>query len=217
MDLYHVLTLFLVLIVSLTCHEAAHGLAAKLGGDRTAWSQGLVTLNPVPHMRREPVGMLVVPLLVLYLSNGRYCFGGASAPVDALWAARHPRRAAAMSFAGPLANFVLAAVGFAAMAWIARPDPSANWQGQVFDVGHIVFQLNLLLALFNMLPLPPFDGAGVVSGLSRSMQRLYDTYARVPMSTVISMVLAWYLLPYVYLPAYDAITDLLPYSPRFRG
>ena len=217
MDLTHVLTLFLVLVVSLTCHEAAHGLVAKLGGDRTAWSQGLVTLNPVPHMRREPVGMLVVPLVILYLSNGRYCFGGASAPIDALWAARHPRRAALMSLAGPMANLALAAVGYVTMAWIARPDPSAAWQGQLFDIGHVVFYLNLMLALFNLLPLPPFDGAGVVSGLSRPMQRLYDTYARVPMSTVISMVAAWYLLPYVYLPIYDTITDWLPYSPRFRG
>ena len=217
MDWGHVATLFIVLIFSLTAHEAAHGLAAKLGGDLTAWSHGLVTMNPLPHMRREPVGMLVIPLVVLYLTQGRYCFGGASAPIDALWAARHPRRAAFTSLAGPLANFALAGIGFAAMAAIARPDPSQAWQGATFDVAHLVLQLNLVLGLFNLLPLPPFDGAGVVGGLSKPMQRVYDTFSRLPMSSIISMVVAWNLLPHVFLPVYDVLTDLLPYSPRFRG
>ncbi|MGC6486188.1 MAG: site-2 protease family protein [Planctomycetota bacterium] len=217
MDWGHVATLFVLLLFSLTAHEAAHAWAAKLGGDLTAYRQGLVTLNPLPHARREPIGMLLVPLVVLYLSGGRYCFGGASAPIDALWAARHPRRAALTSLAGPMANFALAGLGLVAMAWIARPDPSQSWQGTTFDVAHLAFQLNLVLALFNLLPLPPFDGAGVVGGLSRPMQRLYDTYARLPLASVVSMVVAWNLLPYVFLPAYDVLTDLLPYSPRFRG
>jgi len=217
MDWGHVATLFVLLIFSLTAHEAAHALAAKLGGDLTAWRQGLVTLNPAPHVRRDPIGMLVIPLAVLYLSQGRYCFGGASAPIDALWAARHPRRAAVTALAGPLANLAIAAAGFAVMAWVARPDPSQPWQGTTFDVAHLALQLNLVLALFNLLPLPPFDGAGVVGGLSRPMQRVYDTYARLPLASVISMVVAWNLLPHVFVPVYDAVTDLLPYSPRFRG
>jgi len=217
MDWGHVATLFLVLLFSLTAHEAAHGLAARLGGDLTAYRSGLVTLNPLPHMRREPVGMVVIPLVVLYLSNGRYCFGGASAPIDALWAARHPRRAALTSLAGPLANVAIAAVAFALMAAIARPDPAQAWQGALFDTAHLAFQLNLVLALFNLLPLPPFDGAGVVGGCSRPMQRVYDSYARLPLYSLVSMVVAWNLLPHVFLPAYDVLTDLLPYSPRFRG
>ena len=90
MDWGYVITLFVVLIVSLTFHEAAHGLFAKLGGDPTAWNRGLVTLNPVPHMRREPVGMVVIPLLILYLSNGRYCFGGASATGSDVCGAAQP-------------------------------------------------------------------------------------------------------------------------------
>ncbi|MCK5941388.1 MAG: site-2 protease family protein, partial [Planctomycetes bacterium] len=200
MDWGHVITLFVVLIFSLTFHEAAHGLVAKLGGDPTAWNAGLMTLNPVPHMRREPFGMLVIPIVILYLSAGRYCFGGASAPIDGLWAARHPRKAALMSFAGPLANLVLATIGFAIMFLIARPDPKVDWQGTTFDTAHVVFSLNLILALFNLLPLPPFDGAGVVGGLSAAMQRLYDSYARIPMYSIISMLIAWQLLPYVFFP-----------------
>jgi Zn-dependent protease len=216
MDWGHVVTLFLVLLVSLTVHEAAHGLVAKLGGDPTAWNLGLVTVNPLPHMRREPVGMVVIPLVILYLSGGRYCFGGASAPIDALWAAKNPGRAALMSLAGPLANLALAAVGFVVMLLIARPDPAVAWQGAVFDVAHLLLALNVLLAIFNLIPLPPFDGAGVLGGLAPPMQRVYDSYARVPMYAIVSMLIAWQLLPYLFQPVYDLVTDWLPYNPRFR-
>ena len=215
MDWGHMITLFVVLIISLTCHEAAHGLFAKLGGDPTAWNRGLVTLNPIPHMKREPVGMIVIPLAILYFSGGRYCFGGASAPIDGLWAARHPKKAALMSFAGPLANVVLAAIGFVVMYAIARPDDDAPWQRTVALIAHAVLALNLLLAVFNLLPLPPFDGAGVVGGLSRPAQRLYDSYARFPLYGLLSMVIAWLLLDYTFQPTYDLIVKWLPYPPKY--
>ena len=85
MDWERFITLLLVLIFSLTAHEAAHGLTAWLGGDRTAKDRGLVTLNPIPHMKREPMGMIVVPVIVIFLSNcgmaagGGYLAGGAVA------------------------------------------------------------------------------------------------------------------------------------------
>ncbi|HLH31910.1 MAG TPA: site-2 protease family protein, partial [Terriglobia bacterium] len=103
---------YVVFLFSTTCHEASHSLAAKLGGDPTAFHGGQVTLNPIPHMRREPFGMLIVPLLSFVL--GGWMIGWASAPYDPFWQARYPRRAAWMSLAGPGANFVLmliAAIG----------------------------------------------------------------------------------------------------------
>lgn len=102
---------FVAFLLSLTCHEAAHALAARLGGDRTADDQ--VTLNPLPHMQREPVGMVLFPLLT-YALNG-WMMGWASAPYDPHWAQRHPRRAALMALAGPLANFTLAGLAIAVM------------------------------------------------------------------------------------------------------
>jgi len=215
MDWGHMITLFVVLIISLTFHEAAHGLFAKLGGDPTAWNRGLVTLNPIPHMKREPIGMILIPLAILLYSGGRFCFGGASAPIDGFWAARNPKRAALMSFAGPLANLLLAAIGFAVLYLIARPDDDVPWQRTVASVAHIVLALNLLLAVFNLLPLPPFDGAGVVGGLSRKAQRLYDGYARIPLHGILSMVIAWLLLDYTFKPVYDLVVEWLPYNPRF--
>ena len=121
-----------------------------------------------------------------------------------------------MSFAGPLANVVLAAIGFAVMYAIARPDDDVAWEGTVFDVAHIVFGLNLMLALFNLLPLPPFDGAGVIGGLSQPMQRLYDGYSKIPLYGILSMFVAWQLLPYVFEPTYYEICSWLPYNPINR-
>src|SRR5213596_2742823 len=100
---------YTVFLFSTTCHEASHSLAAKMGGDPTAFRSGQVTLNPIPHMRREPFGMLLVPILSYAL--GGWMIGWASAPYDPFWEARHPRRAAWMSLAGPGANFALMIIG----------------------------------------------------------------------------------------------------------
>ncbi len=113
---------YIVFLFSTTCHEAAHGLVAKLGGDSTAALAGQVTLNPVPHIRREPWGMVVIPILAFLFTRGM--IGWASAPFDPLWEQRQPRRAALMALAGPAANFTLmfiAAAGLrigSAMGWL---------------------------------------------------------------------------------------------------
>src|ERR1041384_5754037 len=106
---------YVVFLFSTTCHEASHALVAKVGGDPTAFHGGQVTLNPTPHIQREPFGMVLVPILSYVL--GGWMIGWASAPYDPWWQERHPRRAALMSLAGPAANFVLciiAAVGIRA-------------------------------------------------------------------------------------------------------
>ena len=113
---------YVAFLFSTTCHEASHALAAKLGGDETAALGGQVSLNPIPHIRREPFGMVVIPLLAFFMSGSM--IGWASAPYDPLWERQHPRRAAWMALAGPAANFslmLLAAVGIrigSAMGWL---------------------------------------------------------------------------------------------------
>lgn len=214
MDWEKIVTLFLVLTFSLTIHEAAHGLFAWIGGDRTAKDKGLVTLNPIPHMRREPFGMVLIPIAIIIYSQGTACFGGASAPIDPYWSMRHPRRAALMSVAGPLANVLLAGVGFAIMYFIGKP--YGNVEETVFDTAHIVFLLNLLLAIINLIPLPPFDGAGVVGGLVPAMDRLFRSYAKIPLYFIISMVIAWQLINNMMWPAYYQIIEWLPYPPTYR-
>jgi Zn-dependent protease len=163
-------------LFSTTCHEAAHSLAAKLGGDDTAALAGQVTLDPIPHIKRSPFGMLVVPILTFLLNNG-HMIGWASAPYDPFWAHRHPKRAALMSAAGPAANFtlmLLAAaiihIGMAAgyftpprTAHFAQVVAAADGGQNAFTIAlSVLFSLNLLLGTFNLLPVPPLDGNGVV-------------------------------------------------------
>ncbi len=205
--------LFVTLIISLTVHEAAHALFALWGGDRTAYYAGQVTLNPIPHMQREPFGMVVLPLLSLYVSNGTMCFGFAHAPIDANWAYHNPRKAALMSAAGPLANVLLAAIAFTVLWFVGRPD--SHTMETVRKIAGAFLLLNLLLAVFNVIPLPPLDGAGVVSGLYRPARGLYDAIQRIPYSGIVIFVLLIKVLPYLFWPVFDHVNRLLPYPLRF--
>src|SRR5207253_5688283 len=97
---------FAAFLFSTTVHEAAHALAALRGGDPTAYLGGQVSFSPLPHIRREPIGMLIVPLLTAF-TNG-WAVGWASTPYDPVWAAHYPRRAALMAAAGPTGNLLIA-------------------------------------------------------------------------------------------------------------
>ena len=104
-DLASALVYYLVFLYSTTVHEAAHAWAAKIGGDLTAYHGGQVSLDPRPHIKREPIGMLVLPIVSALLSG--WPMGFASAPYDPRWAMRYPKRAALMALAGPGANLLL--------------------------------------------------------------------------------------------------------------
>jgi len=146
---------YIAFLFSTTCHEAAHALVAKIGGDTTAASGGQVTLNPVPHIQREPWGMVVIPLISFALSKGQSMFGWASAPYDPHWERRHPHRAALMALAGPATNYLLmflAVIGFrlgTAMHWIGS-DPATGRRDFPSVVLLVFFTLNLLLGTFNL-------------------------------------------------------------------
>src|SRR5512147_671836 len=101
---------FLAFLFSTTVHEAMHALVAWKGGDPTAYHGGQVSLSPIPHIRREPIGMLAVPLFTAFTQG--WAMGWASAPYDPVWAERHPRRAALMAAAGPGGNYMIAFIAF---------------------------------------------------------------------------------------------------------
>src|SRR3954469_20027172 len=117
---------YVVFLFSTTVHEASHALAAYRLGDDTAFRGGQVSLDPIPHIKREPFGMVVVPILSFVL--GGWMIGWASAPYDPMWANRYPKRAGIMAMAGPLSNFVLMIIaamiirGGIAGGWFAAPD-----------------------------------------------------------------------------------------------
>ena len=107
------LLFYAVFLFSITLHEAAHAWAALRLGDATAYHGGQVTLDPRPHIRREPFGMVVLPLLSVAVSG--WPFGFASAPYDPHWAMRYPKRAAWMALAGPASNLLLVLLAGIAM------------------------------------------------------------------------------------------------------
>ena len=166
---------FVATLLSLTLHEAMHALVGRWGGDDTAADQ--VTLDPTPHIRREPFGMLLVPVISFFVMGGGWMIGWASAPYDPHWAAAHPRKSALMALAGPLGNFLIAAVAggvlhgmIAAGHWTAALQ-DLQTLALVADTGEanalttfvsILFSVNILLGTFNLLPVPPLDGHGVV-------------------------------------------------------
>jgi Zn-dependent protease len=207
---------YIVFLFSTTCHEGAHSLVAHLGGDSTAFLSGQVTLNPLPHIRREPVGMVVVPILSYIFAH--WMMGWASAPYDPAWQQRYPRRAAWMALAGPAANFALVILSALAIRsgmslGIFRLPASASFThiteaavpgvaGFAATFLSIVFVLNLLLGTFNLLPVPPLDGnTGVTLMMSEQRALRFLTWTRNQGFGMAGLLLAWVL--------YDKIFDFI--------
>lgn len=207
MDWENAFLWFVTLIISLTVHEAAHALFAKLGGDPTAYRLGQVTLNPLPHIQREPFGMVLFPLISLAISGGNSCIGYASTPIDPVWAFHHPRKAALMSAAGPLANLLLAAIAFAVLA--AFGSSSSNAGDAVAKIALVFLALNLLLCVFNLIPLPPLDGAGVVEGLVPQTRGVFDFMRRQPYFGLLTLLVAIKVVPELFYPVFDTVLDWL--------
>ncbi|MBZ5596212.1 MAG: site-2 protease family protein [Acidobacteriia bacterium] len=218
---------YVVFLLSTTAHEASHALAAKLGGDPTAFHGGQVTLDPLPHIRREPFGMVLVP--ILSYATGGWMMGWASAPYDPRWQQTHPRRAAWMSLAGPAANFTLAVIAgvsihIGILTGAFHPPESANFQRVVeatasgFAEGaakffSLLFSLNVLLGTFNLLPIPPLDGYGAL-GLfvtDNGARRLEEMRQRARSYSFIGLLLGWQLFAKIYEPLFTlALQALYP-------
>lgn len=152
---------FLPVILAITFHEAAHGWVAERFGDNTARQLGRVTFNPIKHV--DPFGTLMLPGLLLLL-QAPFLFGYAKpVPVDFRRLKNPKRDMIWVALAGPAVNIALAlASALALRAAVYLPTEIAAWVGQNL-VNSII--INIVLAVFNMLPLPPLDGGRVVTGL----------------------------------------------------
>jgi Zn-dependent protease len=211
---------YLVFLFSTTCHEAAHALVAKLGGDMTAAEGGQVTLNPLPHIRRSPYGMVLIPI-VSYLLGG-WMIGWASAPFDPAWQRQYPRRSAWMALAGPAANFSLMLlagmairIGLAA-GYFRAPEFIQGYSNLVLPANaaeptfltsalSILFILNLLLGTFNLLPVPPLDGhAGIMVVMPEGAAQGYlDWVQRSRNFALLGLIISWYLFGRIFEPVYS--------------
>lgn len=225
-QLHGLLFWFPAFLFSTTVHEAAHAWAALRGGDPTAYQGGQVTLSPLPHIRREPIGMLVVPLITSATQG--WAMGWASAPFDPLWASRHPKRAAWMAAAGPAGNFAIAIVAFALIKLglafgifdapesvrfsrlVIAADPAAlGGMADFFATGlSVLLMLNVLLGAFNLLPLPPLDGSAVIDLLLP--ERMMGLMRRLgPAASLVGLLVAWKVFPMMARPLFAWVVRAL--------
>ena len=224
---------YLVFVFSTTCHEAAHAFAAHRGGDPTAYLGGHVSLDPLPHIRRSPFGMVIVPVISFIQMN--WMIGWASVPFDPLWGQRYPRRQALMSLAGPLANLSLAVVAFIVMrvllaADVLIPPEQASFEQLVAAPGgaehsllgalamglSVMLFLNVLLGLFNLMPVPPLDGGGIVEGIAPArIRELYSQVRSNPWLQLGGLILAWQLFARIAQPLLPLLLSALHPDVRY--
>ena len=155
-----------VLLFSIIIHEIAHGYVALLNGDPTARMLGRLTLNPVPHI--DPVGSILLPLLLL-ISKSSFLIGWAKpVPVNPLNFRNYRWGEFAVSAAGPVSNLVLAAI-FSVLLRLGLENPGLT------QLAYYGVSINIILALFNLIPIPPLDGSHILAlVLPRELARLYS-------------------------------------------
>jgi Zn-dependent protease len=189
-----------VLLFSVIVHEVAHGYVALLNGDPTAKMLGRITLNPVPHI--DPVGTILLPLILL-LSHAGILFGWARpVPVNPLNYRNYRWGEFAVSAAGPVSNLVLAAV-FSLLLRLGLGNVG------LVKLASFGVSINIFLALFNLIPIPPLDGSHILAILlPRDLARLY-AYLE-PVGFILILVLFYTgILWAIIMPFYRAIAVLL--------
>ena len=156
-----VLVFALPVLFAITIHEAAHGYVARHFGDNTAYVMGRVTLNPIKHI--DPVGTILMPLLLYFATSGAFLFGYAKPVPVNFGQLRHPRRDSVwVALAGPASNFIQALLWAVLFTVLAGSGLQERFFLEMAKAGVLV---NLVMCAFNLFPLPPLDGGRVVAGL----------------------------------------------------
>jgi Zn-dependent protease len=167
MDLNHLVQTVAIyalpVLFAITLHEAAHGYVARHFGDMTAHAQGRISLNPVRHV--DILGTIVVPLIILVLSGGRFLFGWAK-PVPVNYSAlRKPRQHMAwVAVAGPVANLIMALI-WALLLKVSVLLPASGFTVPLQLMGEAGIVVNLVFMFLNLLPILPLDGGRILASL----------------------------------------------------
>ena len=203
LNLAHLLEIALMVVVlffSVIVHEVAHGYVALLNGDPTAKLSGRITLNPVPHI--DPIGTLLLPAL-LVLSGSRLLFGWARpVPVNPLNFRHYTWGEVTVSASGPLSNLALA-VCFAFLLRLGFVNVG------LVKLAYYGVSINIFLALFNLIPIPPLDGSHLLAAvLPRDLNRLYRHLE--PVGFILILILFYTgIMGAVLMPIYRLIARFL--------
>ncbi|HAL45254.1 MAG: hypothetical protein A2Y12_11205 [Planctomycetes bacterium GWF2_42_9] len=215
---------YFVFVLSLTCHEAAHAFVSHQLGDSTAYRGGLVSLSPIEHIRREPFGMVIFPIIT-YFTNG-WMIGWASTPYDPNWARRFPKREIMMALAGPAANLILVIIAViiirvgVSFGVLFAPDTITfshvteaevgGWFNSLAIIASILFSLNLILFVFNLMPLPPLDGSALIPiFLSERNASMYKMFISRPGFAIAGLIIAWQVFDFIFSPIHLLAINLL--------
>lgn len=194
-------------LLAITLHEVAHGWAARGFGDQTAQLLGRLSLNPLRHI--DPLGTVVIPGALL-LVFGFPLFGWAKPVPVETGALRHPRRASVfVALAGPAANILMAALWGGVLAAVLQVRSGQTFDDWVLLMAQAGIKLNAVLAVFNLLPIPPLDGGRVLVGLlpARLGARL-EKIAPAGMFIVVGLAVLG-LLGWLFRPTYHAAGQLI--------
>jgi Zn-dependent protease len=212
--LLHALLAIVPVVLAITLHEAAHGYAALALGDTTARDQGRLTLNPLAHIDR--MGTIILPGILLItqlmtIHRVAFMFGWAKPVPVSAWKFANPRRGMAIvATAGPAMNFFLVWLTALALRLSADADMGASLSTMLFDF----MLVNMVLGLFNLLPIPPLDGGRIVVGLlPEQLARSWAGLERYGLLIVLFFIL---VLPTIFgiNPIGDVLDTVLPAAFR---
>lgn len=181
----------LAVIIGIVIHESAHALAAYALGDKTARSRGRVSLNPLKHI--DPFGTILLPLLMIAAGGPVFAF---AKPVPIyLGNLKHPKRDELLiSLAGPASNIVLACLGALLLSGVVNGSVWATAAGSIVAEFALTFIfVNLSLAFFNLIPLPPLDGSSILVPFLKG--EALNTYYRIQQYAMPILIVVLYLLP----------------------
>lgn len=192
----------IVLLFAISFHESAHAWMASRRGDPTARMLGRITLNPIKHV--DPVGTVLLPIICI--ATGLPVFGWAKpTPVDPRNFKQPVLDDVLTSLAGPVSNFLLVVISAVVLAILVRLPQSTRTGAEPLAVFfYVSLEINVLLGLFNLLPVPPLDGSHVFRHLlPERMQRIYDTIG------MIGLVVVFLFAGRILAPAMNFVITLI--------